>query len=30
MRLRVTVDGLDIDPLLVLRQPLHRWPALTQ
>jgi murein DD-endopeptidase MepM/ murein hydrolase activator NlpD len=30
MRLRVTVDGLDIDPLLVLRQPLHRWPALGQ
>lgn len=30
MRLRVTVDGIDIDPLLVLRQPLHRWPALTQ
>lgn len=30
MRLRVTVDGLDIDPLLVLRQPLHRWPALAQ
>jgi hypothetical protein len=30
MRLRVTVDGIDIDPLLVLRQPLHRWPALAQ
>lgn len=30
MRLRVTVDGHDIDPLLVLRQPLHRWPALAQ
>jgi murein DD-endopeptidase MepM/ murein hydrolase activator NlpD len=30
LRLRVTVDGLDIDPLLVLRQPLHRWPALGQ
>ena len=28
MRLRVTVDGLDIDLLLALRQPLHRWPAL--
>jgi murein DD-endopeptidase MepM/ murein hydrolase activator NlpD len=30
LRLRVTVDGLDIDPLLALRQPLHRWPALVQ
>lgn len=30
MRLRVTVDGHDIDPLLALRQPLHRWPALAQ
>jgi murein DD-endopeptidase MepM/ murein hydrolase activator NlpD len=28
VQLRVTVDGLDIDPLLVLRQPLHRWAAL--
>jgi murein DD-endopeptidase MepM/ murein hydrolase activator NlpD len=28
LRLRVTVDGVAIDPLLVLRQPLHRWPAL--
>ncbi|PRP92478.1 putative peptidase [Enhygromyxa salina] len=28
LRLRVSVDGLDIDPLLALRQPLHRWPAL--
>jgi hypothetical protein len=27
LRLRVTVDGIDIDPLLVLRQPLHRWPG---
>ena len=26
--LRVTIDGLDVDPLLILRQPLHRWPAL--
>lgn len=30
LRLRVTVDGLDIDPLLALRQPLYRWPALVQ
>jgi murein DD-endopeptidase MepM/ murein hydrolase activator NlpD len=30
LRLRVTVDGVDIDPLLVLRQPIHRWPALVQ
>jgi murein DD-endopeptidase MepM/ murein hydrolase activator NlpD len=30
LRLRVTVDGIDVDPLLVLRQPLHRWPALAQ
>jgi murein DD-endopeptidase MepM/ murein hydrolase activator NlpD len=30
MRLRVTVDGIDIDPLLALRQPLHRWPAMVQ
>lgn len=30
MRLRVTIVGVDIDPLLVLRQPLHRWPALAQ
>jgi len=28
LRLSVTVDGVAIDPLLVLRQPLHRWPAL--
>lgn len=28
LRLVVTVDGVAIDPLLVLRQPLHRWPAL--
>jgi murein DD-endopeptidase MepM/ murein hydrolase activator NlpD len=28
LRLRVTIDGVAIDPLLVLRQPLHRWPAL--
>jgi murein DD-endopeptidase MepM/ murein hydrolase activator NlpD len=28
VQLRVTVDGLDIDPLLALRQPLHRWPGL--
>jgi murein DD-endopeptidase MepM/ murein hydrolase activator NlpD len=28
LRLRVIVDGVAIDPLLVLRQPLHRWPAL--
>ena len=28
LRLRITVDGIAIDPLLVLRQPLHRWPAL--
>jgi murein DD-endopeptidase MepM/ murein hydrolase activator NlpD len=27
LRLSVTVDGVAIDPLLVLRQPLHRWPA---
>lgn len=27
LRLRVTVDGIDIDPLLALRQPLHRWPG---
>jgi murein DD-endopeptidase MepM/ murein hydrolase activator NlpD len=30
MRLRVTVGGVDIDPLLVLRQPIHSWPALVQ
>jgi murein DD-endopeptidase MepM/ murein hydrolase activator NlpD len=30
LRLRVTIDGIDIDPLLALRQPLHRWPALVQ
>jgi murein DD-endopeptidase MepM/ murein hydrolase activator NlpD len=30
LRLRVTIDGIDIDPLLALRQPLHRWPALIQ
>lgn len=28
LRLQVTVDGVAIDPLLVLRQPLHRWPGL--
>jgi murein DD-endopeptidase MepM/ murein hydrolase activator NlpD len=28
LHLRVTIDGVAIDPLLVLRQPLHRWPAL--
>src|SRR5690606_13830992 len=28
LRLRVTIDGIDVDPLLILRQPLHRWPAL--
>lgn len=28
LRLRVRVDGVDIDPLLALRRPLHRWPAL--
>jgi murein DD-endopeptidase MepM/ murein hydrolase activator NlpD len=28
LRLRVSVDGVAIDPLLLLRQPLHRWPAL--
>jgi len=28
LRLTVTVDGVAVDPLLVLRQPLHRWPAL--
>ena len=28
LRLRVTVSGVDIDPLLALRQPLHRWPGL--
>ena len=28
LRLRVSVDGLDLDPLLALRQPLHRWPGL--
>lgn len=27
LRLRVTVDGVDIDPLLALRQPMHRWPG---
>ncbi|KIG12445.1 hypothetical protein DB30_01480 [Enhygromyxa salina] len=27
LRLRVTVDGVDIDPLLALRQPIHRWPG---
>ena len=27
LRLRVTVDGVDIDPLLALRQPLHRWSS---
>lgn len=30
LRLLVTVDGVAIDPLLVLRQPLHRWPALSR
>jgi murein DD-endopeptidase MepM/ murein hydrolase activator NlpD len=30
LRLRVTIDGIDIDPLLALRQPLHRWPGLAQ
>ncbi|MFO7564420.1 MAG: peptidoglycan DD-metalloendopeptidase family protein [Enhygromyxa sp.] len=28
LRLSVTIDKVAIDPLLVLRQPLHRWPAL--
>jgi murein DD-endopeptidase MepM/ murein hydrolase activator NlpD len=28
LRLRVTIDGIEVDPLLILRQPLHRWPAL--
>ena len=28
LNLRVTIDGLDVDPLLIIRQPLHRWPAL--
>ncbi len=28
LALTVTVDGVAIDPLLVMRQPLHRWPAL--
>jgi hypothetical protein len=27
LRLRVTVDGVDVDPLLILRQPMHRWPG---
>lgn len=27
LRLRVLVDGVAIDPALVLGQPLHRWPA---
>jgi murein DD-endopeptidase MepM/ murein hydrolase activator NlpD len=27
LRLELRVDGVAIDPLLVLRQPLHRWPA---
>jgi murein DD-endopeptidase MepM/ murein hydrolase activator NlpD len=27
LRLEVRVDGITIDPLLLLRQPLHRWPA---
>lgn len=28
LELAITVDGIDLDPLLILRQPLHRWPAL--
>ncbi len=28
LELAVTVDGVAIDPLLALRQPLHRWPGL--
>jgi len=30
LTLEVRVDGVAIDPLLVIRRPLHRWPALTR
>ena len=30
LELRIRVDGVDIDPLQALRQPLQRWPALQQ
>lgn len=30
LRVRATIDGVDVDPLLLLRQPMHRFEALVQ